>query len=366
MSLSLEPRLSSRWFSNRRRGTSAWGFDIGTLAIKAVRLKLQGGRLRYDTRLSIPRKVGNGNPPNSLADELASTFSRPHLYRQKDAYAVVSFSRTQLDSFELPPGSIDELRMMAQSELEENGRRGVVSDCWLLDSASSSKGDDQTVSVSTLAMSATESVEIAEDLLSVGLRCRVLDGLPFALARAADWAGTYPSVAAIDLGASISTFVSVQNGQPQMIRPLRNCSTTDLLQRLADRLDLPVSECYSLLPNLPNLTKTAFSSWRQLVRSVTESYFNDFGREITRTMSFLDRNSQTHRPEEIWLFGAGATWPGLRENLESLVSRPVRIWSLKPSRIDSMPDDATFGPAVAMAMLSMSIGSTVSLGKEPL
>ncbi len=353
MSLSFESRMSSRWLPTRRRATSAWGFDIGTLAIKAVQLKLQDGRLSYHTRLSIPRTVESGSSTTSLADELSSIFSRRHLYRQEDAYAVVSFSRTQLDSFELPPGSIDELRLMVRSELEENGRREFVSDCWLSDCASSSNADGQAVSVSALAMPEADSIEIAEDMLSAGLRCRVLDGLPFALARAANWAGAYPSVAAVDLGASVSTFVAVRNGQPQLIRPLRNCSATDLLRRLADRIDLPIEECWSLLPNLPELMDAASHSWRQLVHSVTESYLNELGEELTRTMSFVDRTSKTHRPEEIWLFGAGAIWPNLRENLESIVERPVRIWSLEPSATDYVPDDAAFGPAVAMAMLSL-------------
>ncbi|WP_166831004.1 type IV pilus biogenesis protein PilM [Thalassoroseus pseudoceratinae] len=351
MSLGLGSRLFSRWLPRQRRSLSAWGVDVGTSAIKAVQLKLQDGQLRYHVRLAIPR---DNNGTSRLADELASVFSRRHLCQQKDAFAVVSFSRTQLDTFELPPGSSAELRMMTRAELEDSGRRNFVADCWSMGAESPVNGDGQTVAVSALSMSEAESVEIAEDMLAVGLRCRVLDGLPFALARAANWAAGSRSVAAIDLGTSVSTFVSIYNGRPRMIRPLRDCSTTELLRRLADRLNLPIEECRLLLPNLPEVTAAASDSWRQLLHSVTDAYLNHLGQELTRTLAYLDRNPRSNRPEEVWLFGAGATWPGLRKKLEPLVGRPVRCWSLEPSATDSVPEEAIFGPAAAMAMLSLS------------
>ena len=130
MSLSLGIRRPSGWRRSHRRSPSAWGFDIGTREIKAVQLKVQNGQLCYHVRLSIPRTGEDSESSTDLTDALTSVFSKARLRGQKDAYAVVSFSRTQLDTFELPPGSANEMRLMVRAELEDAGHRRFVSDCW--------------------------------------------------------------------------------------------------------------------------------------------------------------------------------------------------------------------------------------------
>ena len=366
----LEPPLAQRTKRLFRRRTTGWiGVDVGMCAIKIAQVEHDRAGWRLITSRIIPIQDGQEVNEQSLSDGSIGQTIRAGLatrssFGGRKAACVLPMSVMDLLSLELPCASDSDIRQMVKQELEsemDGHREPREFDFWQCPRPANER--DEKIQVSVLSVSRQTAFGIAQGLVSAGLQCHVLDGLPFCLARAVKMAspesGRTP-MAAIDWGFTSALFTLVVDGRPVFARKFRDCGMHHLMEAISERLQLSQNECRQLLTSYgfsANASDGASpGDVRQALTRVADAPFRQLLEEIEKTLSFLRQQYHELFPQQLWLFGGGATIRNIANLIAAAVGIETGVWQLMPSSSDANspadPVQAVLGPAIALSALA--------------
>ncbi len=189
----------------------------------------------------------------------------------------------------------------------------------------------------------------------------MIDGLPFALARAVNFVdpqcsrGTY---AAIDWGCHEPLFVVVKDGGPVFHRVLRDCGLETAITSIRNEFSASRFEACRLLAAVGICgarTSNATLSIRQAVARCIDPVVDRLLDQVRRSFDFLRQQSGHLVPQSLWLLGGGAALLGVEETFASRFDVPCRVWQPATAQIArDVPANgrlAPFGAAVGLSLL---------------
>lgn len=374
MSLSTSFQLRKLGATLNRRQTGWIGVDIGTGALKLAQVERTGSQIQIAGGAVIP--FGNTRELNeeNLSDDFLRRIIRTAIevddnFQGNTAACVVSMSCTDLRVLELPDGSDDERHSMIEEELRSDPNQrsdDLEFDFWntSVDDGTVENNQQTLSTINVLSISRPLAEQVAHNLLTAKLRCEVLDGLPFSLARATQMVSSdrdeIVPIAALDLGHSSTTFTVTVNGMPMFTRSLKNCSIGLLMKSLSDGLGLTDMECRHLLTSHGIHSDVDYTSPNsrldQLIFDLTSETLSHLMSELEQTVNYLQRQYQEISPQQLLLFGGGAVIRNLSDILSSKLKIPADVWSLAPkhSELRSVPAASLplLGPAAALSALA--------------
>ncbi len=350
-----------RWYRPTLRPKRGWvGIDLGTRAIKLAQLTQHGTGWRLAARWTLSDSTCELLSRNEILGDrfksrLSSLKSLRRIFTGRACATVLPMSLVDFRSFEVPRGSIDELTSMVAEELAADLNTEpaeLAFGCW---EAHGDNGlDPELTRMATLAIPKRLAAKLTTDLLSAGLECHVLNGLPWALARAVELAN--PAAAdeaelALDLGYTSPLLVLVKDGRPVFSRVLRGVGLQSLMQPLQDELKISPEACQQLLvrfgvPVPGEAPSVASHRTFQVIANPLQHLVG----EIERTMTYIHQQFRTLTPRRMWLFGGGATVKRLPEYVTHKLRFPCEPWSLDRDAKDA--EDALYGVAAALSSLA--------------
>ncbi len=348
------------------------GIDIGSRFTRLAQVRRHRGRWVISALQALPL---TGEQPldqpslvnGAFAASLEQLAFREAGFRGRRCAAVLTGAIAEPRTLQLPAASPGETEQMARLELTDAPRDDTAADSlefdlWTTPNAAFSDG---TSRVSVISAPKNAAATVARDLQQQGLNCEVLDGLPFALARAvhfADPGSSTRTFATLDWGCHEPLLTVVQNGVPAFHRVFRDCGLEHAITAVRDEFTVSRFEACRLIaavgvcrtdsssPNIP----TALSIRRAVDRCmqpVVERLFEQFRRSI----AFLGQQHQRLVPESLWLFGGGAALSGIDAAFSSRFDLPCRSWQPATRQVTrelSVSGSlAPFGAAVGLSLM---------------
>lgn len=347
-----------------RRG---WiGIDLGTDTVKVAQVARHGRFHALRQTVVIPRESTwplddlATAAPRSSAGELATALSLGSDLLGSQAACSLPMALYDLHGCQLAPSDERPARAAMLASLREtlaDRLRDREFDYWETDTPGEPSRGGGSLAVLSVAQSWAR--QVALDCRVAGLATRVLDGLPWALCRAAQLvSGTQPDqvTAIVDWGAAQSTLCLVGHGRPLFVRSLRDCGYQPLVQTVAQALEIPRDDAFRILhqEGIPPSGERPDNDVQQLLGELSAEILCHFCDELHRTLSF----AQSHRrltPSQLIVFGGGATLRNGAPYLAERTGLPVTPW--RPAFLDERsPLDRApielFGPAIALSLLA--------------
>jgi Tfp pilus assembly PilM family ATPase len=352
------------------------GVDVGTSTIKLAQVERAGGQWRLACSLivsmgddpdSAPSSAGDG----SFARPLSAALQESVGFRGRRAALALPLSAMELRTVQLPSGTDDELRTMIDQELSlavGDSPADRLFDFW--DTGLRRNSEKVAMrDLAVLSISPRSAEHAAEELLALGLKCQVFDGVPFALARAVAMdsaSGGRAPVVALDWGFTSVTFVVAVDGQPSFVRSFRDCGVGRVVRSLCNEFGLTVPECGQLLSRY-GIPHPETDDWgtglQRMIYDLTAEPIASLLNELEKTFSYLRRQGPGLMPERILLFGGGSTINNCASLLSSRIGIPMQRW--QPALLAGEPAwlgreidhshcarNALFGPAAALSALA--------------
>ncbi len=338
----------------RRLTETRIGVDVGTHALKLAQVSRANDRWVLENHVILPVRQPEPLQPaditqHAIREILADTAGclRPGT---ATAGCVMSMALGDFRSLELPAADDYEMRNMVRAELE--GEDGWSADRFVFDFWTGLTTTGNLIEVPLLSYRRDMTEAMAEDLVDAGMRCRTLDGLPFALSRAVAMSERSSStpIAALDWGGTAVTLTIAVGGRPRFTRSFRGCGLESVLQQMEGRFHTSRSDCWQLLQRFGIRTDRSSEIGHAVAETISEP-LRRVGDELRRTCAFLQRTAPQLAPASIQLFGGGATVSGIADHLRRLVDAPVAIWQLNGDSQDDTanPIEAVLGPAIALS-----------------
>ena len=337
------------------------GVDVGNAAIKCAQVERTASGWRLVGSLVLPANGALGtleSSSGSFARDLRTRLVQSGRFTGRNVACVLPMSVTDLRTVDLPDGTDDELREMIEQELEQagEGEAQCVFDFW--HSGRKSEGELQQVDVLSISRSLAEN--LGHGLIRAGLRCHVLDGLPFTLARALQMFAPAQAapVAAIDWASRGATVCICREGRPLFTRPLKDCGLAAVLERVQVGLDLSADESMQLLATygLPVRSAGPPGELQQIIGEFVSEAFSRIVEELKRTLSYLRHQQGSVFPQRMCLMGGGAAVRNAAAAISAEVGLPVDVWELPSARRNAGRIDrgeaAMLGPAAAVSALA--------------
>lgn len=347
----LEPRMNLLDVGQRlappliRRRKLGWiGVDVGTQTVKIAQVSLHEGRPRIVQGIAVTNQAGSLLDETDTAADWITRAVRNGLtarrgFHGSTAACTLSGAATELRAIDLPAGTDDQCRELVLEELGGLERiRNVQFDYW--DVPTPGDGNPERLrQVNVLSVSRPLADRVAECLLDAGLTCRVLDGRPFALARAGRWLASMKTTAPVgilDWGHSTATLVIARDGRPLFTRTLRDVGLKRFTDAVARGFGFTAEECRFLLSTygLPDPVRESTLELVELqhaVAQVGKDPLAQFVDELDRTLTYLKTQRPGIAPGRLWLCGGGATIRNADAHLASVVDLPISRWKLSRS-----------------------------------
>jgi Tfp pilus assembly PilM family ATPase len=235
------------------------GFDLGATSVKVAQVVRTDAGPRIRSAAIVPRAERwvtgalTEDRPRSSADEIRCSASLCDRLQGASAASTLPAAICDVVQMDAPAakrgGAVDLLRAI-EAETHRPMRDRVV-DSWPVSL--------QPGKINVVAAPRAWSDQVSADVAAAGWNCRVIDALPWALARAASLnsgvdAGT--PVAALDWGYGKSTITLVHNGAPVHVRSLKDCAFQTILETISQGLRLDQRDAELLLQN-HGLTKAS-------------------------------------------------------------------------------------------------------------
>ena len=355
--------VSSGFMVRAKRG---WiGIDIGTSAIKLSQVEHCGSRFRISNRwtLSDPASMALNHDrldETKLLSQLTQLKSLRRIFAGRNCAAVLPMSLVEYRSLEVPRGDASEQSRMVGEELSADlavEPEELAFDCW--ENGSDAAADSELSIVSVIAARKVLVEQVATNLLSAGLECQALNGMPCALARAVEMSSyerTEEIVLALDLGYTSPLMVLVKAGRPLFTRTLRGVGLQTLMQPLESSLQISSAECQQLLvrygvSNADQFPTLATQRTMQLIANPLQCLVS----EIKRTIEYIGQKFRSGKPTRLCLFGGGALIKNFPEYLSQHLPLPANPWTLGGEHAD--PSDALFGVASGLSSLAWENGA---------
>lgn len=334
------------------------GIDVGASHVKLA--QLTGGRRqpRLAATAIIPRSAAWNlselaeDTALSSASELAAAINlRPDL-RGTQVAAALPMSLCEVHQFDrtlLAGSHRDRAVRQALEAANQRSAAGLQFAAWPaeLDAAGAAP-----VKTNVLALPQVWADQLCEDIAEAGWSCQVVDGLPWALARAVgmvlevDRQGAW---AALDWGYSQATFCVIAEGRPVYVRALKDCGLRLLLNTVVEELLVSEDEALRLLQE-HGLGSSESVEVSKIVEELLAEPLGRLQQEVARTVSHLRGQRRGIVPQGVYLFGGGATLRGLAEHLSTRLELPHRVWRLGAESQGA--HECLFGAAVALSALA--------------
>jgi len=356
-----------------RRGRGWIGVDLGPRTLALAQAERAGAGVRIAASAVVRDSGASDAPPDATpsqipwdAQDVRAALSLHPGFSGRRAACVLPMRATDLSVLTLPPGEDAERRAMIAHEVSSTfagDGQAREFDFWEPAAATTTDGAARD-NVNVLSVSHRVGRRAVRSLSEAGLRCDVMDGLPFALARAVDAA--YPEhaspVAAVDWGYASGTFCVVSGGRPQFTRHLRTCAFGPVVQCVRRALSLSDDEATRVLTDYglpgPGDRDPMHRELQAAVREVTVHPLNELAEELNRTLSFVRARYAAVEPRRVCLFGEGAAMRNVAVHVSERIGLPVEVWRVPCSARDPsrVPDQLAplLGAAVALSVLAWS------------
>ena len=332
---------------------------------KLAQVERDGKGYRITARWSIPSEAGCSlidaatDENNQLA--FAPQFQQARgMFRGRSVAAAVPARLTTHRSLDVPAGDIEELRRMVHEEIEADSAPGAVERCidfW--PTPKPANANAAMTQLSILDIDREVSLRIAQNLKNAALDCRILDGLPCALARAVqmcDIDRTERPTAIIDFGYSSTVFVVAVNGSPQFTRVLRGCGLDALVGPVQKCMPLTASESLQLVRRIgvaPSDFDPRTDSASQVIHQLLSGPISMLMGEIARTLVYLQHSIPELLPDRLMLCGGGSSLPNLVARFAGETGLDVVGWKMSMTEPHlASQDDSLFAVAAALSALA--------------
>ena len=355
-----------------RRTSKGWiGLDFGHCGITIAQVQRSTEGVRIAASAEVPR-TGSSRAPEATADtyrdvsgqELEAAKMLVPGLSGRAAACVLPMSVTELTHATLPPAEPAEQEAMIANELGDTfsaapGQRQF--DFWYSDLPS---GDKSTalMDVNVISVSGQRTAPVAESLARAGLECRVLDGLPHAVARAVTMAaarGIERPLAGVHLAHDSAVFVLARRGVPIFTRHLRGGGTHRIATNLSQSLGILEVEAVRVLREFgfPNADARDAEGGQiqEVVCEVVSEPVNEIADELRRTLAYLAGLGSDIVPQGVCLLGDGAAIRNMAPRLSEKTGASVWTWNLPDARLSHNnpgTPPALLGVAAALSSLA--------------
>ncbi len=351
------------------RRTGWIGVDLGSHAVKIAQVERRSGRIRLRDAVVVPRQapwIGDdlhAAAPLPSTDDIRGGLLLGNNFSGRRAACLLTMQLCQTHSLNVPAGSPRERRRLIAEELDKM-TAGATANCefdfW--ESSFATDGAGQNTGVNVLSVPRDWATRAGGDVFRAGLRCGVMDAVPFAMSRAVAMTASHDDpVAALDWGYRSVTFCLVHRRSPVYVRTIRGAGLAELVQPLRESFKISSDEAGAVLAKhgLPATDETEVSEVQAAVGRIVAEKIGLLAVELNRTLSFLRSQRNPLLPQRLWLFGAGATVRNGAELLAGKVGLPVAVWDLPgedgANSLDARRINcplAIFGPAMALSSLA--------------
>ncbi len=351
-------------FASRKTG---WiGVDIGTSSVKIVQLVRDQDGVRIAASAVVTRRDAwpleqlAECDAKSSADELGVGRSLQTGFRGNRVAAALPMALSDVHVLQTTLTSDENTDRIVRKAIETATQRSadhLQCDHWTTEPAQEAGNPGRS---NVLTIPTTWSDRLCQDIAKAGWSCELLDGLPFALARAVTMAQpqkTSGLVAALDLGFGRATLCVIEEGYPIYVRILKQCGLHRMLTALSDNLHLSSQEAQQLLQEhgLPTtIAGEPRDEKSQLIAEVLAAPLAQLEQEIARSLEHFQ--AQRRRGDSICLclFGGGAIMRHLDKHLACCLKTKVEVWRLQHDRTEQEPAiaESLLGPAIALSALA--------------
>ena len=338
----------------RQRDTGWVGFDLGGATVKSAQVVRAGGEFRIRTASIVARRdrwnpaLLTADQPLPSADELQAAASICDGLSGRFAAAVapmVLCEAVQVEGAASQAPVADELIARVEAETHQS-LEGYVVASW--------PAFLQSSKLNVITIPEAWSNQVSGDVAAGRWNCRMIEALPWALARAVGLAAAPAQgpIAALDWGYNRATICLVKDGAPAFVRCLKDCGYQQTVAAVEAAFRLPTADAER---TLHRYGAGDLSGASDALGDALAEVFHRLNHEIRRTLGYWQSQSQGLKPETIYLFGGGASLRGVEERLSPLVELPVRVWNLPPENAadaERLPPAHLLGPALAASALA--------------
>lgn len=339
-----------------RKAKSIVGIDLGSQAVKAVEVTLDGNE-PVITGFAHSVVEPGGSPSEALTRALDSAS-----FKSKQVVTSVSGQSVVVRYITMVRMSEVELKQAIRYESDKYlpfDADEVVLDCQALDRVPTINGDSAGAAEDQMSvvLAACKTAAVEEQLSEVqkhGLSPVAVDVNVFALANAFELSGLGDLVEAesettafalVDIGASCTSINVVAGGETCFSREI-GIGGSDMTQACSRRLGLEPTEAEDVKCN-PEGRESEIS---RAIGPVLE----DLVSEISLSIDYVENREGLH-VEEVLLSGGAVLAPGVVSFIEQATGRPARTWNpLEGLRVDAGRVDVdeleNHAPALAVAI----------------
>jgi Tfp pilus assembly PilM family ATPase len=340
-----------------KRKTGWVGFDIGATSVKAAQLVRADGEYRIRSAAIVPRSprwVGAAfaeDRPLSSADEISAAASLCDRLTGADAASLLPVALCEVLQMDAPvakrTAAPPDLRKAVEAETHRPMQDRVF-DYWPV--------DRQASKLNVVTAPRAWSDQIAGDVAASGWQCRVLDALPWALARAAAMVKTTETdhpIAALDWGYGKTTICLVQHGAPTLVRSLKDCAFQNVVDAVAAGLRLDEHDAETVLQkHCLDSRDGAGRGSAGVIEDLLERPLSRLVHELRRTLDYWRGVTRGQVPESIYIFGGGGTLAGIGKRLTDRLGMHVEPWRLPAEHAadaELMPPACLLGAAIGLS-----------------
>lgn len=345
------------------RGTLL-GLDIGSYSLKSARITASRAGICLELVRVTPyeRPLSASDAEGSL-DRISTAIRDSRLggsrWKPLPVACTLPFCMTQMRLLDSPNDeeAHEEDLILRELAAEDNGREEE----WLGDSwethPTTATGESTPLGIIGARRAWVE--ELIECLTSHGLEPRVLDGAPFAIARAMRRMESRNEeiTAALDIGYEGAIFLLVRRGTPCYFRVLRGCGARGVVDAIQQGLNLNEKESHQFLRACSQASRRPSAASKTILstmRDLTALPLRRLQNELARTLEFARRQENCADLKRITLLGGGSLLPGIAPFLENCADLEFRSWTAPLDELSETHVDALPLLAQAMALAEIS------------
>jgi Tfp pilus assembly PilM family ATPase len=345
------------------------GIDLDASRMKIAQVERTGGGLRLAASAVLPRSLPDTTRPSVDNDggpvgrEAATAAQQNGGLTGRQVACVLPMVRTDVHTLQLPAAGDSERRALVEQEMID--RTGDfakhVYDYWICP-ANHSEGGPAVDQVGVVSAPRALVDRLISDLAVDRFRCKVIDGLPPALARAVqmlDRPDPDEPVAAVQWGYDSGLFCIIRSGQPVFTRHLRNCGFARPVEAVASALNITRVEVYEIFAQsgLPDLRHPhQRSDLQEVLAELTSEAVVEFCEELKKTVSYLRSQNPETAPRRLYLMGDGAGLKNVEAHVQQRLGFPVAPWQMSSVEAESPQPHAKspqlFAAAAALSALA--------------
>jgi Tfp pilus assembly PilM family ATPase len=349
------------------------GVDIGSQSIKLAQVERSGPTFRVREGVVLPRSTSwQGDDLMSRAssrEEIGAAIEAGHKFRGDKVACVLPSYLYDSRPLHLPAGSPSERRAMVAHELatvRQGSHATSEFDFWEATLHGRDGGPCKS-NVNTLSLDSGWGDQVVRDTAQLGLRCQVLDGPPMVLARSIKMMSPRNSnrpIAALDWGYRGTSLGFLFEGQPLYTRQINRCGYHHIVENVQRGLGVSLDQAQHLLTQhgLPDLQQrdTGNDQFQEILSEMAAQTLHDLAEEVNRTLTYIDTQHPGLFPEQIVLFGGGATMKNAAAHLTKRVRLEIQPWHLstqnKEKSVWNAPSSPLLGAAIGLSSLAWAKG----------